>query len=125
MHRQILEHERELLPRFAAHYTRLQASPQRVRRAVQRQWRQSLAGIALLLKLARAPALAATINVGGACTLDQAIRAANTDTAKGGVAGSGADTIVLPAGSTQTLTEVRDTTYGPNWLPVISSPITI
>ena len=55
-----------------------------------------------------------------------AITAANTDTATGGCpAGSGADTIVLPAGSTQTLTEVNNDTYGPTGLPVISSVITI
>ena len=126
MHRQLLAHERELWPRFAAHYTRLRACPRRVRRAVQRQWRQSVAGIALLLTLGGVPALAATINVGGACTLLQAIRAANTDTATGGCpAGSGADTLVLPVGSTQTLTAVQDTAYGPSGVPVISSPITI
>ena len=55
-----------------------------------------------------------------------AITAANTDTATGGCpAGSGADTIVLPAGSTQTLTTVNNSTYGPRGLPVISSAITI
>ena len=80
----------------------------------------------LALALGGVPALAATINVGGACTLLQAIRAANTDTAKGGCpAGSGADTLVLPVGSTQTLTAVQDTAYGPSGVPVISSPITI
>ena len=126
LHRQLLAHERELLPRFAAHYTRLRACPRRVRRAMQRQWRQSVAGIALLLTLAGAPALAATINVGGACTLIQAIRAANTDTATGGCpAGSVADRIVLPVGSTQTLTRVHNDTYGRTGLPVIRSVITI
>ena len=57
---------------------------------------------------------------------DQAIRAANTDTAIGGCPkGSGADTIRLPVGSTQTLTTVNNTTYGPTGLPVIISAITI
>ena len=79
-----------------------------------------------MLALGQSPALAATIPVGGSCTLVNAITAANTDTATGGCpAGSGADTIVLPAGSTQTLTTVNNSTYGPTGLPVISSAITI
>jgi hypothetical protein len=85
-----------------------------------------LAGIALVLALGHSPGLAAIIPVGGACMLVDAITAANTDAATGGCpAGSGADTIVLPAGSTQTLTEVNNRTYGPTGLPVISSVITI
>jgi hypothetical protein len=116
----------ELLPRFTAYYTQLRALPRRVRRALQRQWRLPLAGVALLLALGQRPGLAAMIPVGGACTLVDAITAANTDTATGGCpAGSGADTILLPAGSTQTLTEVNNSTYGPTGLPVISSVITI
>jgi hypothetical protein len=64
--------------------------------------------------------------VGGPCTLVDAITAANTDTATGGCpAGIGADTIVLPAGSTQTLNRVHNDTYGPTGLPVIRSVITI
>jgi hypothetical protein len=67
---------------------------------MQRQWPKSLAGIALLLALGVQPALAATINVGGNCTLGQAITSAN-NTAVGGCArGAGADAIVLPANST-------------------------
>jgi Dockerin type I domain len=116
----------ELWPRFAAHYATLQAFPRRVRRALQRQCRQSLAGIALLMALGAAPAPAATIPVGGACTLVAAITAANTDTATGGCpAGHGADTILLPPGSTQTLTAVDNTAYGATGLPVITSTITI
>ena len=116
----------ELLPRFAAHYTQLRALPRRVRRALQRQWKQSLAGAALLLALGQAPALAATINVTGGCTLVAAIRAANTNTAQGGCpAGSGADTLVLPIMSLHTLTTMNNSTYGPTGLPVIRSVITI
>ena len=48
----------------------------KVRRSLQRQWKRSLAGVALLLALGQAPAHAATINVGGACTLVRAIVAA-------------------------------------------------
>ena len=102
----LVRHRHELLPRFTAYDTQLRALPRRVRRALQRQWRLPLAGIALMLALGQQPGLAATIPVGGACTLVDAITAANTDTATGGCpAGSGADTIVLPVGSTQTLTE--------------------
>ena len=97
-----------------------------MRKALQRQWHLPLAGVALMLALGQSPGLAATIPVGANCTLVNAITAANTDTATGGCpAGSGADTIVLPAGSTQTLTTVNNSTYGPTGLPVISSAITI
>jgi hypothetical protein len=116
----------ELLPRVAAYYTYLKALPRRVRRALQRQWRMPLAGVALMLALGQSPGLAATIPVGGSCTLVNAITAANTDTATGGCpAGSGTDTIVLPIGSTQTLTEINNSTHGPTGLPVITSAITI
>jgi hypothetical protein len=116
----------ELLPRFATYYTELRALPRRVRRALQRHWKQSLAGLALWLALGPSPGLAATITVGGSCTLVDAITAANTDTATGGcAAGSGADTIMLPANSTHTLTAVNNDTYEPTGLPVVSSTITI
>ena len=53
--------------------------------------------LALLIWLALTPvARAADINVSGACTLVDAITAANTDTATGGCeAGNGADTLIL------------------------------
>ena len=112
---------------FPAQYQRLPALPRRVRRALQRQWRQSFAGIALLLALGEVPALAATINVDGTtCTLAQAIIAANTDTATGGCrAGRGADTLVLAAESTHTLHSGRYTGYGLTGLPPITSTMTI
>jgi len=83
-----------------------------MRRALQRQWRRSLGGLALLLALGQAPALAATITVEGAtCTLVDAITAANSDQPTGGCpGGSGADTLVLPAGSTYTLNEANNST---------------
>ena len=122
----LVRRQPELLPGFAASYTQLRALPRRVRRALQRQWRLPLAGVALMLTLGQNPGLAATIPVNADCTLVDAITAANTDTATGGCsAGSGADTIVLPAGSTHTLTSVNNDTYGPTGLPVISSVITI
>jgi hypothetical protein len=118
--------EPELLPEFTRHYQQLMSLSRQVRRRLQRQWRRSLAGIALLLALGMQPAVSATVNVGGACTLARAIRSANSDTAVGGcTAGSGADRILLPAGTTQTLTTVNNTVYGATGLPVIRSVITI
>ena len=123
----LLQQQGELLPCFVDHYHRLKALPRSMRRALQRQWRRSLAGLALLLVLGQAPALAATINVSGGCTLVRAIVAANNDTTASGncTKGSGADRIVLPSGSTQTLTAVNNMVYGPTGMPVIRSSITI
>lgn len=84
---------------------------------------KSLAALALLAGLNAEPASAATINVNASCTLIDAITAANTDTAAGNCsAGSGADTIVLPAKSMQNLTVANNSSNG---LPVITSQITI
>jgi hypothetical protein len=118
---------RELWPRFVGYYQGLARLPRRVRRALQRRWRRSLGSLALLLALGQAPALAATIAVDGAtCTLIDAISAANNDTPAGGCpAGSGADTLVLPSGSTHTLAAPKYGTYGPTGLPDIASIITI
>ena len=98
-----------------------------MRRSLQRQWKRSLAGLALLIALGQVPALAATLNVGGTCTLVRAINAANNNTTASGNCrkGSGADTIVLPNGSTQRLTRVNNTVFGPTGLPVIRSDIII
>ena len=58
----------------------------------------------------------------GDCTLGEAIQAANTDAAVDACpAGSGSDTIILPAG-TYTLTVVDNS---PNGLPLVTSDITI
>src|SRR5215211_9083305 len=81
---QCLQQEPDLLPRFAEHYQQLKALRRRVRRTLQRQWKRSLAGVALLIALGQAPALAATINVSGNCTLVNAITAANNNAATGG-----------------------------------------
>lgn len=64
---------------------------------------------------------------GTTCTLANAIRAANIDTTFGGCpAGSGADTLVLTAGSTHTLTTFTDAPiFGATGLPVITSTSTI
>ncbi|MGH8511056.1 MAG: hypothetical protein ACREU8_06635 [Gammaproteobacteria bacterium] len=118
-----------LWPRFAGYYQGPARLPRKARRALQRRWRRSLGGLALLCALGQTPALAATINVGGACTLIRAVTAANNDTATGGCsAGSGADTIALnPFGPSfpPPLTTVNNSTYGPTGLPVITSEITI
>lgn len=72
-------------------------------------------------------ASADTINVGaGGCTLIDAITAANTDNPTGSCpGGNGADTLVLAAGSTHTLTAINNTPYGPTGLPAVNSSITI
>lgn len=131
-------HRRDLLPRFAGYYQHLCTQPRRARRALQRQWKRSLAAIALLLALGQAPALAATINVNtvtpdinatdGLCSLIEAIVNANDDaqTYAPCVAGSGPDRIVLPAGSTHTLTVINNQNgTDVNGLPKIKTVITI
>jgi hypothetical protein len=124
---QLSHREGELLPRFIEHYQQLKTLRRRVRRSLQRQWKRSLAGVALLIALGQAPALAAAINVSGTCTLVRAIVAANLGTTAGGncVKGSGPDTLVLSSGSTRTLTAVNNTVYGDTGLPVIRGVITI
>ncbi|MGH8567575.1 MAG: hypothetical protein ACREXU_06025, partial [Gammaproteobacteria bacterium] len=119
-----------LWPRFAGFYQGLARLPRKARRALQRRWRRSLSGLALLCALGQAPALAATIVVDGTtCTLVDAITAANSDAAAGGcTAGSGADTIslpIFPSPPIPVLITVNNTTYGPTGLPVITSEITI
>ncbi len=116
----ILKHGSKILRRFIHFYRRLRSQPRRIRRFLQAKTATTLVGASLLLALSNTPVHAATISVDGTtCTLIDAITAANTDIATGGcVAGSGADTIVLQAGSTLTL-------YGPSGLPTVSSNITI
>ncbi|MGH8502200.1 MAG: choice-of-anchor Q domain-containing protein [Gammaproteobacteria bacterium] len=124
---ELLRHEASLLPRFIHHYAQLKTLPRRSRRGLQRQCKRSLAGVALLLTIGAQPALAATIHVGGTCTLARAIVSANADRAFGGCAsGRGADTIVLPANSTHWLSAINNTApYGATGLPVIRGSVTI
>lgn len=81
-------------------------------------------------------AWAGVIQVGaGGCSLVDAITAANADVATGSCpAGSGADTLHLPAGSTQLLTSVNNSpafdadhpaVWGPTGLPIVTSEILI
>ena len=87
----LLRQRHALLPRFASAYHQLRALPKWLRRRLQRHWRASLGGLALLLTLGQAPALAVTINVDGTvCTLVDAITAANTNALVGGCDGSAA-----------------------------------
>jgi hypothetical protein len=90
----------------------------------------------LLLALGQGVATAATITVttnnpnvaaDGQCSLIEAIVNANNDAATypDCAAGSGADTIVLPANANVTLSAVDNTTFGPTGLPLITSRITI
>lgn len=79
----------------------------------------------IALSFAAIQAWAGTITVGGACLLQDAITAAETDTAKGGcAAGAGADTVVLS--SDVVLTAAGGTTgFELTGLPPIGSTITI
>jgi hypothetical protein len=128
LQQQLVDRQGELLSRFSAHYQKLHALPRRMRRTLQRQWKRSLAGVALLLALGATPTLAATLKVGGSCTLVNAINAANNAGPIGGCAkgSSSADTIVLPRHSAQVLRAVNHSTlYGPTGLSTIRSAITI
>jgi hypothetical protein len=101
-------------------------------RRLQHRMAWSLAGAALLLALSQGIATAATITVttnnpniaaDGQCSLIEAIVNANNDAATHAdcPAGSGADTIVLPANANVTLTNLFDFAG----LPQINSPIII
>jgi hypothetical protein len=107
-------------------------------RGLQRRLAWSLAGAALLLALGQGVSTAATITVttnnpyvisDGQCSLIEAIVNANNDAATFPycTAGSGADTIVLPANANLTLSAVyAKTQFGdPVGLPLITSQITI
>lgn len=69
---------------------------------------------------------AANIAVDGTnCTLADALRSANTDSAVGGCgAGKGADTLNLTAAA-YTLAEVDNAEQGPNGLPMVASELTV
>ena len=78
----------------------------------------------LALALIAQPLASAEIVVGGLCTLNAAIRAANQDLPVGGcTAGSGADTIVLA--EDVLLDSVDNNTDGPNGTASVTSAITL
>ncbi len=117
-----------LWPRFESIYRGFASLPRKARRALQRRWRRSLAGIALLHALGQVPAaLAGQIDVDvGGCTLVDAITAANDDRpVRNCPAGGGPDTLTLPGGSTQTLASVNNSFNGFNGLPIVTSTIVI
>jgi (2Fe-2S) ferredoxin len=104
-------------------------------RRLQHRMAWSLAGAALLLALGQGIATAATITVttnnpnvaaDGQCSLIEAIVNANNDAATHPdcAAGSGADTIVLPANANVVLSNAYASLYGFG-LPLITSRITI
>ena len=109
-------------------------------RRLQHRMAWSLAGAALLLALGQGVATAATITVttsnpniaaDGQCSLIEAIVNANNDAATHPdcPAGSGADTILLPASANIIVSTVNGLRYGqsgaPLGLPLITSPTTI
>jgi predicted outer membrane repeat protein len=94
---------------------------------LQKSSKRLLAGLLLLPLIGQAPAFAATIVVGGQCTLARAIVSANNDASPRAFCrpGRGADTIVLPRHRPQVLAEVDNVNYGPTGLPTVRSPINI
>ncbi len=79
-----------------------------------------------LASLFSVPVQAATIDVTGACTLADAITAANTDASTGNcTAGLGDDTLVLTNSSVHSFTVGAYAADGDNALPSIITPITI
>ncbi|MGH7885371.1 MAG: IPTL-CTERM sorting domain-containing protein, partial [Thermodesulfobacteriota bacterium] len=112
-----------LFSTFSEHYEQLISLPRKIRRAMQRKWKHSLAGVALLLALGASPAMGATtinVNSGNVADLIAAINNANSEVAPF----DGEDTIILD-GSTFTLTQINNNTDGNNGLPVITSEIII
>jgi len=93
--RRLLSRERELLPLFWEQYEKLKAMPRRMRRLIQKKWKHTLAGVAVLMVLGGGSAAQAgtTINVpaGDVDALIEAINDANSETGDF----VGADTIVL------------------------------
>lgn len=126
----LLRRARGFRQRLAYFYDRLASLPRGWRRRIQRGLAAGLLGAALLLAMGRTPSIhAATITVGGDCSLAEAIVNANDlttgqpnpDCAAGNPAG--ADTIVLTGG-----TYTYSAEYGTgsrSALPGISSEITI
>lgn len=126
LRQQCVQRERELFPRFAEQYEKLRALPRRVRRGLQRQWKHTLAGVALLMALGGGPATAAvfdvpcTAGVGDNAALIQAINDANNETTN-----PGPDTINLGTSCTHTLVGPENGADGGTGLPVITSEMTI
>ena len=86
-----------------------------------------LAGQVQAANIAVFPAGAVDDSANGNCSLVEAITSANNDSAEDGcVAGSGADTIVLPDQSSFNFSEANNNSvYGANALPLITSSIVL
>jgi hypothetical protein len=93
----MLKYGERILRRFIHFYEELRALPRRLRRYVRHRLALSLGAAAMLLALCAVPVHADAITVDGtACTLANAITAANTDAVVGGcTTGNGADTLTL------------------------------
>lgn len=130
----LLKQMQRVLKRLAYFYQQLASLPRRNRRALQRALATSLVGAAMLLALSSAPMVqAASITVdpgasgvggGDGCSLVEAIINANNDAATYAecVAGSGADTITLPAAATLDYLTAFGTATA---LPTVSSEVVI
>jgi len=129
----VAQHGATVGARFADYYEDLQRLPRYLRRALQRQWRYSLAGIAFVLALGVGPAQATvmcnpTVSCGDVEGLITAINNANSepdDEVEGDCPGANTITLGPGANCTFTLTEVGSYSSGPNGLPSISSEIII
>ena len=104
---------------------RLESVHVALQRPLARRLCQALTALGAVL-LTAAPLQAATINVGSSCSLQNAIHAANSDSAVGGCsAGSGADTILMPRNAHVVLTAPDNDWHYGTGLPVVTSTITI
>jgi len=133
----LLNRDPRLMQRFSAFYRQLATLPRRARRWLERKAVLTLTTAALLLALSGVPlAHAAGITVtttnpniaaDGQCSLIEAMVNANADaqTYADCPAGSGADTIFLPADSTLLLTAVNNYDINAIGLPVVTSALTI
>jgi hypothetical protein len=134
----LFQRDPQLLVRFYAFQRQLTSLPRRARRWLMRKAALTLSAAALLLALSGTPlayaasTIAVTTNIPDVaadrqCSLIEAIDNANADAATHAdcAAGSGADTITLPAGSTINLTGPYNDSYYHNGLPKITSQLTI
>ena len=127
----LLHRPEGFVARLAAGLARWQGLSRNHRRRVGRRVATSAAGAALILAMAGSPLLvpraaAASITVNETtCTLVNAIRSANTDTAVGGCASgaAGLDTIDLQADVT--LTAAAGNYGGDTGLPLVTTAIVI
>jgi parallel beta-helix repeat protein len=116
--------ERALVPRYGR-YEKRKTLPGKIMCRLQRNRGRSLVGVVLLLLVAQAPAVAATIAVNGQCTLARAMASANNDSSRHCAPGQGRDRIVLPLNTRLVLGGINNTMFGPTALPVVRTQISI